>query len=144
MQLTLTDIKKTFAGRKPAAIGTHRYFSVLVPFVEKDGQLYILYEVRAKNMASQPGEICFPGGHVEDGEDPKDCALRETFEEIGIPKDKVTLIGPGNILYGYANYTLYTYLGVVQYADYLCAKLQKDEVDEIFLVRVSDLERIQP
>ena len=37
MQLTLTDIKKTFAGRKPAAIGTHRYFSVLVPFVEKDG-----------------------------------------------------------------------------------------------------------
>ena len=56
MQLTLTDIKKTFAGRKPAAIGTHRYFSVLVPFVEKDGQLYILYEVRAKNMASQPGE----------------------------------------------------------------------------------------
>ena len=144
MQLTLTDIKKTFAGRKPAAIGTHRYFSVLVPFVEKDGQLYILYEVRAKNMASQPGEICFPGGHVEDGEDPKDCALRETFEEIGIPKDKVTLIGPGNILYGYANYTLYTYLGVVQYADYLCAKLQKDEVEEIFLVRVSDLERIQP
>ncbi|MCI5687702.1 MAG: CoA pyrophosphatase [Emergencia sp.] len=144
MNLTLSDIKKTFAEREPAPIGEHRFFSVLVPFVEKDGELYILYEVRAKAMASQPGEICFPGGHVEAGESPRDCALRETFEEIGIPAEKISLMGAGNILYGYANYTLYTYLGAVDYETYCSAKLQKDEVDEIFLVRLSDFEKHPP
>ena len=140
MNLTLSDIKK----REPAPIGEHRFFSVLVPFVEKDGELYILYEVRAKAMASQPGETCFPGGHVEAGESPRDCALRETFEEIGIPAEKISLMGAGNILYGYANYTLYTYLGAVDYETYCSAKLQKDEVDEIFLVRLSDFEKHPP
>lgn len=144
MELTLSDIRKTFAEREPAPIGEHRFFSVLVPFVEKDGELYILYEVRARAMASQPGETCFPGGHVEAGESPGDCALRETFEEIGIPAEKISLIGAGNILHGYANYTLYTYLGTVDYETYCSAKLQKEEVDEIFLVRLSDLEKHPP
>ncbi len=144
MDLTLSDIRKTFENRESAPIGAHRFFSVLVPFVEKDGKLHILYEVRAKTMASQPGEICFPGGHVEEGESPKDCALRETFEEIGIAPEKVSLIGQGNTLYGYANYTLYTFLGVVSYEDFLQAKVQKDEVDEIFLAPLTDFETKPP
>lgn len=144
MDLTLTQIREAFTGRKPEAIGKHRYFSVLVPLVEKDGELHILYETRSRTMESQPGEVCFPGGHVEPGENPKDAALRETFEEIGISPEKVELIGPGNILYGYANYTLYTYLGVVQYEDVQKAELAQAEVDEIFLVKVSDLEQSPP
>lgn len=67
---------------------------MLIPLVEKDGELHLLFEVRAKHMESQPGEICFPGGHVEQGENPKDAALRETFEELGIPTEKIELIGP--------------------------------------------------
>jgi len=144
MELTLNHIENTFSGREPAAIGKHRYFSVLVPFVEKDGQLCILYETRSKTMESQPGEVCFPGGHVEPGEDPQEAALRETYEEIGIPPEKVKLIGPGNILYGYANYTLYTYLGIVAYEDYLGAKLAEEEVHDVFLMPVSEFENHPP
>lgn len=144
MELTLERIREGFAHRKPGAIGRHRYFSVLVPLVEKDGKVYILYEVRSKTMATQPGEVCFPGGHVEEGEDPSQTALRETFEEIGIPRERIELIGPGNILYGYANFTLYTYLGVISYEDYCSAQLSKDEVDEIFLVKLTDLENNPP
>ena len=139
MELTLEGIRESFAQREPRAIGRHRYFSVLVPLVEKDGEVYLLYEVRSKTMATQPGEVCFPGGHVEEGEDPCQTALRETFEEIGIAEERIELIGPGNILYGYANFTLYTYLGVISYEDYCSAQLSKDEVDEIFLVKLTDL-----
>lgn len=144
MELTLERIREGFAHRKPGTIGRHRYFSVLVPLVERDGEVYILYEVRSKTMATQPGEVCFPGGHVEEGEDPCQTALRETFEEIGIPRERIELIGPGNILYGYANFTLYTYLGVISYEDYCSAQLSKYEVDEIFLVKLTDLENKPP
>lgn len=131
---TLDHIRNVYTDRMPQPIGRHRYFSVLVPAVEKDGQLHLLFEVRARTMESQPGEICFPGGHVEPGEDPAETALRETMEEIGIPPEKVELIGPGDILYGYANYTLYTYMGIIAYEDVVKASLAPEEVDEIFLV----------
>lgn len=64
---TLNDIRNVYRGRQPQPIGRHRFFSVLVPVVEKDGQPHLLFEVRARAMESQPGEICFPGGNVEQG-----------------------------------------------------------------------------
>ena len=42
-------------------------FAVLVPLIEKDGEFRILFEVRSPKLKSQPGEVCFPGGAVEDG-----------------------------------------------------------------------------
>lgn len=144
MNITLDSIKKKYENRSPRSIGPHKYFSVLVPLVEKDGKIHLLYEVRAKNMVSQPGEICFPGGHLEEGESLQECALRETYEEIGIPPEKIEIIGPGDILYGYANYTLYTYIGIIKYEDYLNAVIDPAEVDEIFLIAVDDLVKNPP
>lgn len=144
MRATLDQVRKTFRGKKPSAIGEHHNYAVLIPLVEKDGELFILYEVRAKHMATQPGEVCFPGGHVEKNEEPVQTAFRETFEEIGIPSERIELVGAGNILYGYANYTLFTYLGIIRYEDYLNADLCRDEVDEIFLIRMTDFEAHPP
>lgn len=132
--MTLDFIRDIYKDWQSKPIGKHKFFSVLVPFVEKDGKVHLLFEVRAKNMQSQPGEICFPGGHVEKGENPADTALRETFEEIGIPETKIELLGQGDTLYGYANYTLFTYMGIISYEAYQKARLAEEEVDEIFLV----------
>ena len=70
--------------------------------------------------------------------------MRETYEEIGVPADRVRLIGPGDRLYGYANFTLFTYLGVVDYEDYKKAKLAEDEVSEIFLMPLKTIEETKP
>lgn len=56
--------------------------AVLLPLVEIDGAYHLLYEVRAYDLAGQPGEVCFPGGHLEAGEDIVACAVRETCEEL--------------------------------------------------------------
>jgi len=142
---SIDDIIKTYTGHKPEPIGKHRFFSVLVPFVENDrGDVCLMYEVRAHDMVSQPGEICFPGGHMEKGETPLQCALRETEEETGIPAGRIRVISQGDILYGYANYTLYTNIGIVDYDDFWNTRVQEEEVDEVFLVPLRDLAAATP
>lgn len=136
---TLEEVRSTYAEHVPEAIGRYRYYSVLVPFVEKEGELHLMYEVRAYDLKADPGEICFPGGHMERGESSEDTALREFEEETGIPADRVELIGQGNTLYGYANYSLYTHIGILSYEDYLHNDPQESEVAELFLVPLSEI-----
>ena len=91
-QLT-DDLARLLAGRQPDLMDKRGEFSVLVPLVEGEEGLSLLYEVRAKTMHSQPGEICFPGGRAEGNETPEECALRETWEELAIPPRAVHILG---------------------------------------------------
>ena len=76
----------------------HRPASVLVclscpEIVQKLEDIEILYTVRTDTMSSHKGQISFPGGKQDEGESINDCALRETFEEVGIKRNDVTIIG---------------------------------------------------
>ena len=57
------------------------YTAVLIPLVEKEGQLHVLFELRSANVA-QGGEVSFPGGHLEPGEDAAQAVVREACEEL--------------------------------------------------------------
>ncbi len=143
--IDIKSIKAYYQNRKRLPMGNHRFFSVLVPFVEiekEDGkkgekELCLLFEERANGNIMAPGEICFPGGHMETDESAGRCAIRETEEELGIPGDRIRFIGRGDTLRGFSNYTLYTTIGFIDYEDYLCMKPELSEVAEGFLVRVS-------
>ena len=91
-QLT-DDLARLLAGRQPDLMDKRGEFSVLVPLVEGEEGLSLLYEVRARTLRSQPGEICFPGGRAEGDETPEECALRETWEELSIPPRAVHILG---------------------------------------------------
>lgn len=137
--LTIKDIENIFRGRKPGAEEFFKFFSILVPVVEKDGKLYLLYEVRAKHMVRQPGEICFPGGELEDGESLETCALRETWEEIGIPAEKIRVVNQLDTIFTYSNFAMYCYLGIVDESALETLRLNPDEVEEVFLVALDEL-----
>ena len=130
--LKIEDIEAVFAERKPGAEGNFKFFSVLVPLIEKEDDLYLLYEVRAKNMERQPGEICFPGGELEPVETTEECALRETWEEIGIPQEQIRVITQLDTLYTYSNFAMYCYLGVIPEAALEHLQFSENEVDEVF------------
>lgn len=130
----IKDIREMYAGHKPLAIGKHRYFSVLIPFIEMKDRLYILFEERSAYMKSQPGEICFPGGEVENGENAETAAIRETEEELGIKCEKVSIVGRGDTLFGYANYTLETTIASIDLDALYELELSKNEVEQVLLL----------
>lgn len=53
----------------------------------------ILLTRRSASLSNHRGEISFPGGRVDEGESIVDAALRETWEEVGIPSSQVGIIG---------------------------------------------------
>lgn len=54
----------------------------------------ILYTKRAAHLRQHAGEVCFPGGMWEPGdEDLSMTAVRETWEEIGLPPENIHLLG---------------------------------------------------
>jgi 8-oxo-dGTP pyrophosphatase MutT (NUDIX family) len=75
-----------FAGFTPAA--------VLVPVVIGGAEPTLLLTRRSAHLHDHPGQIAFPGGRVDAGDGtPEATALREAHEEIGIPSEKVELLG---------------------------------------------------
>ena len=142
--LKISEIEDIFKERRAGAEEFYKFFSVLVPVVERDGKLHLMYERRARHMERQPGEICFPGGELEADETTLECALRETWEEIGIPQDKIRIINQLDTIYTYSNFTMYCYLGIVDTEALDDLRLNPDEVQEVFLVSIDRLMETDP
>jgi 8-oxo-dGTP pyrophosphatase MutT (NUDIX family) len=53
----------------------------------------VILTVRREHMRTHAGQVAFPGGRVEQGEDPAGAALREAYEEIGLGPDEVDVMG---------------------------------------------------
>ena len=78
--------------------------SVFIPLVQGSNGPEILFEVRALHLKRQPGEVCLPGGHIEQGESAHDAAIRETCEELLVERGQIGEIvdmgridGPGGM-----------------------------------------------
>ena len=68
--------------------------AVLVPIVLRDEGYTVLLTQRTAHLKDHPGQISFPGGRVEDADQsPVETALRETAEEIGLPSERIDVIG---------------------------------------------------
>ncbi len=70
-----------------------RHAAVLVPILLRD-QPTVLLTRRADQLSSHAGQVAFPGGKVDDGdEDAVAAALREAEEEVGLAPERVEVLG---------------------------------------------------
>jgi len=110
--------------------------AVLVPIVERGGELTVLLTRRNAELSSHAGQISFPGGRAEPTDrSPEETALRETEEEVGISPDRVYIAGRlDNYLVG-TGYRITPVVGLVTPP----ANFRRDarEVEEIFEVPLS-------
>ena len=71
-------------------------YAVLVPLYEDaGGDVRVVLTKRPDDMPTHPSDIVFPGGHREDGEEPIGTAIREAWEEVGLPRENVLEIFGG-------------------------------------------------
>ncbi|KAJ1951777.1 hypothetical protein EC988_003916 [Linderina pennispora] len=68
--------------------------AVLLALCSVNRQLCVLFEERNNKLSSHSGEVCFAGGKVDPTDRSyEDAALRETYEELGIAREDVQIIG---------------------------------------------------
>ncbi len=109
-----------------------RHAAVLVPIVERQGELFVLFIERAAHLKHHAGQIGFPGGAVEPNDaSPLACALREAEEEIGLRPNKVDILGPlPPRITAVSSFFIQPFLAFVH--DFRAERLDSNEVSAVF------------
>jgi len=112
--------------------------AVLVALYVEHGDLHAIFTRRRRDLRSHPGEISFPGGRRDDGEELHETALREAEEEIGLARAEVRLLGALEPVATFvSNYAVYPYVGVIEPGSTWTPSA--GEVDEVLELRLADV-----
>jgi 8-oxo-dGTP pyrophosphatase MutT (NUDIX family) len=98
-------IEGTAAAQVPAA--------VLVGVTDRSDPGIIL-TVRRDNMRTHAGQVAFPGGRIDPGEDAPSAALREAWEELGLDPGAVEIVSATDPYLTVTGYTVTPVVGVVR------------------------------
>jgi 8-oxo-dGTP pyrophosphatase MutT (NUDIX family) len=97
-RLDLADIERRFAElppavRSPRESHVDRASAVLAALYDDGGEATVILTRRSSALRVHSGEVSFPGGGQDPGEDLHDTAKREAFEEIALDPSSVRFIG---------------------------------------------------
>lgn len=145
MKNQLDQIRKKFHNRKPNILGDKHSFnsSVILPLVLKDNEIHILFEVRSMELKNQPGEICFPGGKIDElDENEEFTAIRELCEELGLQFEDTVIIAQLDTLVTPFRGIIYPFVGEIKNPEAITPNMS--EVSEVFSVPLSYLLEAEP
>jgi 8-oxo-dGTP pyrophosphatase MutT (NUDIX family) len=133
------DIMKKFSMNlnNQQIIGRDRYIqaAVLIPIVYINGKIHLLFQLRNKNI-TQGGEVCFPGGRFDSLYDKNfiDTAIRESYEELGVEREKINVIGKLGTLVASRGLIIESYIGFLDIKSMNELSINKDEVERVFTI----------
>ncbi|MFC3931333.1 NUDIX hydrolase [Streptococcus dentapri] len=128
---------------QPKPLDEEGRYAVLLPLVwDEQSQIWqVLYQIRSQEI-SQPGEVSFPGGRVEEGEAFEAAAIRETIEELNVTSDQIEI--KGEIDYSVHHHrTIRCFVGTLA-GDWKQIRPNANEVDRLFTIPLSDLMKTPP
>jgi 8-oxo-dGTP pyrophosphatase MutT (NUDIX family) len=124
---------------RPPFVNSTKQSAVLAPLFFRDGELRIVLTRRDARLRNHKGEVAFPGGRLDDGESSAAAALRETHEEVGLPPERVRILGQLEKLT-----TMVSAAAITPFVGFVDGELPQltpnpGEVDRIFDVSVYEL-----
>lgn len=128
---------------RPPFVNVAKDAAVLLPlFVDDAGETRLLLTRRSGRLRNHRGEVAFPGGRLDVDETPLQAALRETEEEVALPRSAVRIVGELEPLTTVVSSSRITPLvGVIDDMAAHLANLRPNpvEVDRIFTVSLTEL-----
>ncbi|XP_046630420.1 mitochondrial coenzyme A diphosphatase NUDT8 [Neodiprion virginianus] len=113
--------------------------AVLVPLCMHKGELGLLYTLRSTKLNTNRGQVSFPGGmHDKDDKTLEETAIRETWEELRIPREKIDVWGSGNPM-GRQHVSVLPVLAYIGDIEPNELQLNTDEVEEAFVLSLNNL-----
>lgn len=116
-----TRLGRTFASRPRAseredASRPLREAAVLIPLYVREKALWTLFTKRTDLVEHHKGQISFPGGGKSDGDSNLwETAIRETEEEIGVPRASVRILGALPKLETVTDFEVSPFVGAIPY-----------------------------
>ncbi|MBY5920569.1 NUDIX hydrolase [Ferrimonas balearica] len=88
--------------------------AVLIALEEIEGELHLLLTERTAQMPTHAGQIAFPGGKMDrDDASPWHTALRESWEEIGLPPQSVLRIGELPVFHTISRFRVFPQIALI-------------------------------
>lgn len=117
--------------------GLYRHGAVLIPLLREGGEYKVLFTKRTDTVEAHRGQISFPGGRIdEEDRTLLDTALRETEEEIGLPRETVKVLGRADDASTLSsNYIVHPFVGLIPYP--YAFRLNAGEVKQLVIVPLS-------
>ena len=105
--------------------------AVLIPIIQEEHGMKILLTHRSSRLEDHASQISFPGGRIDNGDiTPQDTAIRETYEEIGINKEFIEVLGNLDVYATATGFRIIPIVGLIK--DNFNLKVNPREVDSIF------------
>jgi len=129
-------VREALESREPRHItnGSFRHAAVLIPLVAETGSFRVVLTRRTDRVEHHKGQISFPGGMVDETDETfLHTALREAWEEVGIQRSDVEVLGRIDDAFTVVtDFVVHPFVGVIP-ADYPFTVNPK-EVDEVIVV----------
>ena len=116
-------------------------YAVFIPIIEIDSKDHILLEVRSKHI-TQPGEVSFPGGRVEENESFDQAAIRETMEELLLDREDITIEGYSSMILNSSYRHIKAFYGRIN--KNIEEIKYNEEVESVFAVDIDFLKNHEP
>ena len=132
-KVILNQVQKRLQSHQPRTISAPLpEAAVLIPLTD-DNEPELIFTRRASHMNTHSGEVAFPGGKRDRSDQTLvHTALRESYEEMALPPDQVTVIGQGDAVISRFGLKVTPVVGIIAASTPLKANLA--ELDRIFSV----------
>jgi 8-oxo-dGTP pyrophosphatase MutT (NUDIX family) len=109
-------IRNCLTAMKPRQLtnGFAREAAVLMPVFEWEDEFHFLLTRRTEEVQTHKGQISFPGGMRENGEELVQTALRETYEEVGIDESRIEILGRFHDYVSIHNFRVVPFAGFIK------------------------------